>query len=126
MKSTQKQGAIFAGQTTFAEAFPEVVGVEVIVREAGPGNQGLGERRYNRLTFREYLSCSNVACSGRAVSLGEMLRDLIHRRIESVSFHRACEGRLEKGGSCPNAFEIQLAVEFESGRGPGDTPRACC
>jgi len=126
MKAPRKQGAIFSGQTTFQEAFPEVKTVDVIVKESGPGNQGLGERRYNRLTFREYLSCSNVACTGRAVSLGEILRDLITRRLTGIHLHRACEGHLEKGGACPNGFDIQMAVTFNADFGPGDATRSCC
>jgi hypothetical protein len=127
-KKQRRQGAIFPGQATFMEAFPEVRMVQMVIREEGPGNHGLGLRRFNRSSFREFLNCSNAACSGcsgQALSLGDILRDLIRRRLPGIRLLRPCEGRLEKGGLCANVFEIEVDLTFEPAYASG-IPPSCC
>src|SRR5450755_2079119 len=115
-----KSGAIFRSGTTaeekkvtFAEAFPEVDSLSAEIIETGPGNSGLGVRRFQRTSFREYINCSNVQCSGRGLPLGDLLRDMVSRRQKSCESHHPCAGHQDSKLACPNAFHIDMEVFYK-------------
>jgi hypothetical protein len=96
----------------FERVFPDILSVDAAVNETGPGNSGLGLRRFSKLSVREYINCSNVHCSGKALPLGDLLREMQASRLTTLSRALDCAGREESGGPCRNRFEIRIDVAY--------------
>src|SRR4051812_49231485 len=103
MKSKRKAGAIF-GEATFAEAFPTIATLTVEVTESGEGNHGLGIRRFNQRSAREWVNCSSENCLGKGFSLGALLRRLVAEGQITVQREQSCESLEESGRPCANRF----------------------
>jgi hypothetical protein len=114
----QRRGSIFRAASgasenvPFERAFPTIFSVDASVRETGPGNTGLGLRRFNKLSLREYINCSNLHCSGKALALGDLLREMQGAGLTSVHRELSCAGYQESGDPCPNRFQIELTVAY--------------
>ena len=81
MKKRQGEIFEFAGRSmTFAEAFPGVATIAVKILELGNDTVGMGQRKFHTLSIREVVNCSNTNCSGKGLSLGNILRRMNARR----------------------------------------------
>lgn len=96
----------------FEEAFPEIASIEAEVIETGEGNVGLGIRRFNRLSVREFLNCSSHLCGGIGFTLGTVLRDMANLRQSKAHIERPCESREDSGQPCPNRFTVDLQITY--------------
>ncbi len=112
----KKQGAIFRdphlqqeNKLQFQEAFPEIKALDIEVTEQGPGNEGLGLRRFTALTVREYINCNNPDCTGKGLSMGDHLRQMLQARQNRQDIQQACEGSTPQG-PCKNHFHVTIAL----------------
>jgi hypothetical protein len=97
----------------FAEVFPEIEALDARVTETGPGNQGLGARRFNRNSYREFINCSNVLCSGHGAPSGDILRAMVKTRQKTAQNRIVCEGREESGKRCSNVFVMAIMLTYK-------------
>jgi hypothetical protein len=116
------QGRIFNSTTlpgqliTFAEAFPDIEAVAADITEVGEGNAGLGVRRFYKNSVREYVNCSNGACGGRGLAMGDLLRQMLREKRDAAEFDLACESRQESGHPCLNRFHVRLRIQRSAAR----------
>jgi len=122
MRDSRRAGDIFIRspeqpgvRVTFAEAFPDIESLDAAVAETGEGNQGLGIRRFTRLSAREFVNCSNHRCSGKGFSLGELLRAMTRGRRTRLSQARSCLSHEESGRRCPNRFQVDIELRYKNG-----------
>lgn len=108
------RGATADIRVPFAEAFPEIERVQVDLEETGEGNRGLGLRRFEKRSVREFINCSNQSCAGIGLSLGELLRDMANRRQARARIEKSCESQIENGCPCPNRFALDVSVTYHS------------
>jgi hypothetical protein len=115
----KRQGDIFlksdgsGEKATFSEVFPEIESLTAEVTETGPGNAGLGVRRFNRNSYREFINCSNPLCSGHGAPTGDILRTMVKARQTTYRKNLLCEGREESGQPCSNIFVINIALIYQ-------------
>ena len=116
----KRQGDIFfrpdgsGEKTTFSEAFPEIESIAAEVTESGLGNAGLGVRRFNRNSYREFVNCSNTSCSGHGAPTGDILRAMVKARQTTYRQPLVCEGREESGNPCANVFAIEITLTYRA------------
>jgi hypothetical protein len=118
MSQTPHRGDIFKSNhsektVSFEEAFPAVQSLEMTVEESGPGNAGLGVRRFHRRSFREFINCSNVACAGKGFAAGELLRHLSTHRESFARQMVKCQSQTESGTPCSNTFLVEIKVTYK-------------
>lgn len=102
------------GRATFEQAFPDIRALDVIVRETGEGNKGLGERRFHRRSVREFINCSSHRCAGKGFSLGAVMRRMANLRQPHLRLDQRCESTEESGRPCPNRFAVELHIDYDS------------
>ncbi len=119
MPLEKKQGGIFRSNSSeelsipFSEAFPQIQEIDAEISETGEGNEGLGVRRFNRLSAREYVNCSNHRCGGKGFSFGDLLREMIAQRQIERKTDKPCLSNEDGGRPCPNHFAIVVRLELK-------------
>jgi hypothetical protein len=108
----QRDGSL--PKTTFSKAFPDIENLTADVTEKGLGNEGLGVRRFTKTSYREFINCSNVLCSGHGAPTGNILRSLVENHRTTYKEDVACTGREESGKPCTNIFSIEITLKYRA------------
>jgi hypothetical protein len=106
------------GLITFAEAFPAIRVVGIIVRELD-GDRVVRTHRFSRENFPgEYVDCTNPRCYDGGYELAETLRRMGASRETHLEEERMCQGNegSPKGrreyGPCGHRFSIVADVAY--------------
>jgi len=117
-RTGQAQGFIFklpdGSEAPFEQVFPEIVAVDVVIEETGPGNEGLGLRSLTRRSVRETINCSNPLCHGKGLALGDLLRKMVKNHQAEWQGASTCTSRKESGDACQNAFQVKVTIRFRA------------
>jgi hypothetical protein len=92
--------------------------IRVVVHEKGKNASPYELRIVHRDAVREHVDCNNPVCFNGGISLGDLLREMVHGRQEEfigTSFCTGQEGDPELSGphpSCATRFEIEAILRY--------------
>ncbi len=111
----------FAKKVQFAEAYPDIATLKVVVEEKGEGvYQALGSRVYSEKNVGEFVDCSNSLCYNGGVSIGSILRSFKkgEEHYERTHICKGYEGSPKgrrKYRSCLNTFKVTIDISYKKG-----------
>ncbi|MCA3027720.1 MAG: hypothetical protein ING66_03890 [Rhodocyclaceae bacterium] len=116
---------LFSKKGTFADAFPTIEDIKVIVKRGGHSgvNEWDKESHYGT-NIGEYVDCSNPVCYNGGISVGDFVRSMVaanqvHFEKESI-FCQGYEGS-PKGKrryrTCTNHFGIMIDIKYKPNAG---------
>ncbi len=111
---------IFARKVSFAEAFPMIETIDIVVRENGDGVPAWRRERFlGKATAGEYVDCSNPLCFDGGVSIGKLVRAMVAAGdSDSHEAYELCQGNegSPKGRriyrNCLNSFKLDIHIDY--------------
>jgi hypothetical protein len=106
-------------KVSFAEAFPSVASLTVVVEINGRGVRGLKETsRFDATTLREYVDCRDPRCYGGGFQIGAVLRPMVWRTKEHEDGSSMCQGSegssaRKRGISCMTQFTYNIDIVYK-------------
>jgi hypothetical protein len=112
---------VFARKATFAEAFPEIDEIRVVVTESGEGvYRDMNKRSYDKRTVSEFVNCSNPLCYNGGVRLGSIIHEMNIKKETYKEDHFKCQGYegSPKGRrvyrDCFNFFTVSIDIQYKN------------
>ena len=109
---------LFAKKVKFAEAFPSIKKLEMIVEESGmlPKDQNI--RQYTLIQPpSEYINCTNSQCHGGGVQLGSIIWMMVNTKQQTLTKCEWCIGHegsaKKKVRDCLHRFSISVSIDYK-------------
>lgn len=107
-------------RVSFAEAFPTVEDVNVVVTEQGKGvHPGFETLNHKLTTIGEFINCHNSLCYNGGFRLGDILRSMVREGATERESSMMCQGKegSPKGKKtyrrCTNCFSIKVTIKYK-------------
>jgi hypothetical protein len=118
------------GHRGFANLFPEIEKIDVVVKEADLDDLHFKPRSYGLDDIAdEFIVCSHPRCFGGGVRIGQVVRDMVKARKTKEECVVACKGNYgsAKGrslhGRCNNVFDVKVTIKYGEPRKKKLTPK---
>jgi len=122
---SQNTGFMFSERGSFAEAFPSIEDIQVVVRRSVNHNiAGLStEEHYERYrkNVEEYIDCTNPMCCNGGLSIGNLIQKMIASNQTNLQKdYIPCSGYEGSGDGigrhhrCINYFGVRIAIKYKS------------
>ena len=122
---SQNTGFMFSERGSFAEAFPSIEDIQVVVRRSVNHNiAGLStEEHYERYgeNVVEYIDCTNPMCCNGGFSIGNLIQKMIASNQTNLQKdYIPCSGYEGSGDGigrhhrCINYFGVRIAIKYKS------------
>jgi hypothetical protein len=117
----EKAGAVFGRsqltvttKASFSEAFPTVTRARIEVEESFYRRTLI--HRLTEYDAREFVDCSNPACYGGGVSVGDVLRRMVITRRPEATETQLCRGyegsKRHRIRDCAHRFTVRVELQY--------------
>src|SRR5579862_2961482 len=108
---------IFSKKVGFAQAFPTIASVDVMIEIDGHGVRGMKEvTRRDATNLSEFIDCRNPRCYGGGFSIGGILRAMDSKKETHHKGHALCQGhegnRRKRGLQCMTMFDYTVDIVY--------------
>ena len=116
----RKSNFLFAQKVSFAEAFPTIATLKVVVERSGPGVYEWNRTQCFTSNVGEYVDCQNPVCFNGGFSVGSLLRQMVAENTKHLEVTKFCQGYegSPKGKrryrSCTSSFKITIDLEYKA------------
>ena len=112
----------FANKVSFEEAFPEIVSLRMEISQSGEGTYDWDKNVVYTLENPpgEYIDCRNRICYNGGISIGSILRSMVHSKKTYEEGFQKCQGYegspkgRRKYRICVNSFEYKIQIEYKT------------
>ena len=117
----QNTDFLFSKKVTFAEAFPTIEDIKVVVKRGGHyGVSEWNKEEHYGMNVGEYVDCSNSTCYNGGFSIGEFVRLMVaSNQTHFEKDYISCQGYegSQKGKrryrSCTNHFAVVIDIKYK-------------
>jgi hypothetical protein len=121
LRRKDKAGAVFgqieltvATKASFSEAFPSVTRARIEVEESFYRRSVIHQLTED--DAREFVDCSNRACYGGGVSIGDVLRRMVITRRHEATETQLCRGyegsKRHRIRDCAHRFTVRVELQY--------------
>ena len=104
----------FGNHIEFANAYPEIADIEILVAEKGTIGKGpgLSTKKYHKENLVGFVSCSHPTCHNGGLNLGKIIYEMTAKKQDRFTGVRMCTGELLGHQHCPNEFHVTVKIKY--------------